>query len=169
MGFGKQKVFGVVLIIIGIVFILNSFWGISGFVIFEGLEDFLGDKIGFAIGMVLVAGGIFTLVLSKERLENMIIASRVKEDSFLSRIAKGVGKKEPINRDINHLISELNRGNTNPGVGTKSISPGIYELRGRNGGRVYYKDSSGGRYEVLGYSDKETQDKVIKHIRKKYS
>ena len=66
------------------------------------------------------------------------------------------------------MIAELNKGNTNPGIGTKTVSTGLYELRGRNGGRVYYRESQKGKYEILGYSDKASQNRVINRLKKLY-
>ena len=110
-------------------------------------------------GAFIIAGGI----------ENKIIGSRIKDSSLLLKVAKDIGKKGAISRDVSHLISELNKGNTSPGVGTKTVSRGIYELRGRNGGRVYYREADKSKYEILGYSDKSSQRKVINYIKNIYN
>ena len=118
--------------------------------------------LGFLSIILLFIGVVLT---RPGKLENMVVSSRVKEDNFLLKEAEKLGKKEAISRDINHLIEQLNKGNTNPGLGTKSICRGIYELRGRNGGRVYYREIGKDQYEILGYSDKDSQEKVIKHLK----
>lgn len=42
----------------------------------------------------------------------------------------------------------------NPGIGTKSIGDGIYKARSRGVARVYFKNTSNGIVEIVGYSNK---------------
>jgi hypothetical protein len=65
MKFEGRKVFGIVLIIAGIVFILNSFVGITGFAVLEGVFGEIGEGWSFVIGLVLV-GGALVFLLKKE-------------------------------------------------------------------------------------------------------
>jgi putative component of toxin-antitoxin plasmid stabilization module len=156
-----QNAASYVLIFIGAVLILNSLSGITGFVIAEAI----GTGISGIIGLALVIGGV---VLFAGGIENKVIGSNVKKDPLLLEIAEDIGNKNSISRDVNHLITQLNKGNTNPGLGTKTVSKGIYELRGRNGGRVYYRKIDNDKYEILGYSDKESQNKVINRLKELY-
>jgi putative component of toxin-antitoxin plasmid stabilization module len=158
----KVRFLGFLFLFIGMgIFFSNS--SITGAVIgassLNNFSSFLSIAL-FFVGIYLIfVGGI----------ENKILSSKVKEDPLLLRIAENIGKKESIKRDINHLIAELNKGNTNPGIGTKTISKGLYELRGRNEGRVYYREIQKGKYEILGYSDKDSQDRAIARLKKLYN
>ncbi len=78
MGVGKQRVFGVVLVVIGIVFILNGIGGMTGFVVFEDVLGGIGKEWSFVVGLVLVVGGIFTLV-SKQHLADLVKYSTRQE------------------------------------------------------------------------------------------
>jgi len=171
----RGKVIGLVLIVAGIFLCLESTLSATGYVVLnESLEN------SFALGglFLLISGSIlfFLFEVGRARLErdssgieNKVISSRVKEDTHLLKIAKDVGKKEKISRDINHLLFELNRGNINPGLGTQHITEGIYEMRGRRGGRVFYREINPGKFEILAYSDKDKQSKVIEYLRNKYA
>lgn len=68
MKFMKQKAVGVLMILAGVIFVLAGFSGVTGFFILEGLKNFVGDKIGFVIGLVLVGGGIGIFLLADERV-----------------------------------------------------------------------------------------------------
>ncbi len=157
----KISLLGFILIFIGlIIFIFNS--SLTGAVIgISSLNNFFNffSIIIFIIGIGLILRG---------GIEERLIISKVKEDPLILRIARDIGGKDSISRDVNHLISELNKGNTNPGIGTKTISRGLYELRGRNGGRVYYRNRGKEGYEILGYSDKGSQRKVINRLKELY-
>jgi hypothetical protein len=38
------------------------------------------------------------------------------------------------------LVKQLSLGNRNPGIETENIFKGVYELRGKNRARVYYRE-----------------------------
>ena len=158
----KKKSLGFIFILLSVVIIISNA-KITGAIIGNSLSNSLSF-----IAVILFGVGVFLIIT--ERLENGVVSSRVKTDPLLTRVAEEVGKREAISRDVNHLITELNKGNTNPGIGTKTIFAGVYELRGRNGGRVYYRQIGGDRYEILGYSDKNktNQRKVINRIKQLY-
>ena len=99
--------------------------------------------------------------------KNRIIRSRVKENKPLLKIARGM--ERDTSRDINQLMLRFNNRNDNPGIGTHQTFNDIYELRARNGGRVYYRRIDEDSYEILAYSEKHTQDRVINILREKYS
>jgi len=157
----KIRLLGFVFLFFGAVIFFSNF-SITGAVIGTSTSNNFFSFISitfFLVGVALIfAGGI----------ENKVIGSRVKKDPLLLRVAEDIGEKDSISRDVNHLIAELNKGNTNPGIGTKTVSTGLYELRGRNGGRVYYRESQKGKYEILGYSDKASQNRVINRLKKLY-
>ena len=53
-------------------------------------------------------------------------------------------------RDVDNLLGQLRAGNANPGIGTRSLSDGFFELRGKNAGRVIVKQTSSGTFDVVG-------------------
>ena len=57
------------------------------------------------------------------------------------------------------------KGNKNPGLGSKHLSGDIYYLRGRNGGRVFYRmvDDT---MDILGKATKANEQKVINLVLK---
>lgn len=155
----KKRLTGEIFVVLAVaIFLFNI--EITGAVIGSAASNLrsLAALVLFIRGLMLINLGI----------GDRVIDSLVKQDPLLFRVAEKVGEKQSISRDINHLIKELNKGNTNPGVGTKTVSKGIYELRGRSGGRVYFRKAGRKKYELLGYSDKNTQSKVINRLKKLY-
>ncbi|MNI12128.1 RHS Repeat protein [compost metagenome] len=93
------------------------------------------------------------------------IISTVKNDKKLLKLAEETfeGNKK-LRDEANNLISQMNNGNMNPGTGTRSIGDGIYEARSRGGARVYFKNTSNGIVEIVGYSNKANQQAVIDRL-----
>ena len=64
------------------------------------------------------------------------------------------------------MVNKLEKG-MNPGKGNKPIGKGISEARGNEGGRVYWRKTKDGKgIEILGKSNKNNQNKVIKEVTK---
>jgi hypothetical protein len=61
-------------------------------------------------------------------------------------------------------MKQLMNGNMNPGKGNKNIFGSIFEARGSNGGRLYFRNVSEGAIEILGYSGKGNQQTVINRL-----
>jgi hypothetical protein len=78
-----------------------------------------------------------------------------------------MGKDQAAQKDVNHLIEQLSLGNDNPGIGTENVFKDVYELRGKNRARVYYREVDG-KIEILGKSVKHNQQKVINILKKMY-
>lgn len=77
-----------------------------------------------------------------------------KKNAQMLKIAKETFKSNPrLSKEASNLLNQFHKGNLNPGIGTHDIGKGIYELRGAEGTRVYFKYVDGG-IEVLGYSSK---------------
>jgi len=122
--------------------------------------------------------------LSKERIKvgmddwlMGIVRSRVKETPLLLKIAEDLSKD--IKNEIDDLIIKFENGLTNPGIGNNYFKIGekqIVELRSRNGARVYLSpvskyypnDLTKTDFEILGYSDKGTQTRVIAILESRY-
>lgn len=94
------------------------------------------------------------------------IKSLVKSDPTLLKLARETfaGNSE-LSRSVNSLLEQLAKGNNNPGIGTRLVENGIYELRARSGARVYFRNTKTG-IEILGYSHKGNQQQVINSILK---
>ena len=96
------------------------------------------------------------------------IVYRIKENPALVREAERAGRDQDAQRSINNLVEQLSLGNRNPGIGTENVFKDVYELRGKNRARVYYREV-GGKIEILGKSVKSNQQKVINILKKMYS
>ena len=74
-----------------------------------------------------------------------------------------MGKDQDAQRDVNHLIEQLEVGNKNPGSGIRRIESliNVSEARAVNGGRVYFRETEDGKIEILGKSNKKNQKRVI--------
>ena len=94
------------------------------------------------------------------------VKSLVKTDKQLLKFAKETfdGSKA-FSKEATDLVDVYRRGG-NPGKGTKDIGDGIMELRGANT-RVYFREGKEGM-EILGYSTKNNQQKVIDRIKSIY-
>ena len=90
------------------------------------------------------------------------IVYRIKKNPALVREAARMGKDQTAQKDINNLIEQLSLGNDNPGIGTRRVKglKNVSEARGRNEGRVYFREKDG-KIEILAKSNKDNQNKVI--------
>lgn len=82
------------------------------------------------------------------------IVYRIKEDAGLVRAAQEACKNADVQKDVNHLEEQLAKGNENPGIGRKLICKGVIERRGKNGGRLYVRESDD-VIEILAKSGKK--------------
>ena len=78
------------------------------------------------------------------------------------------GRDQDAQRSFNNLVEQLSLGNRNPGIGTEPVFKNVYELRGENRARVYYREVDG-TIEILGKSIKDNQQKVIDILRDMYN
>lgn len=95
------------------------------------------------------------------------IVYRIKENPALIREAQQAGRDQDAQRSLNNLVEQLSLGNRNPGIGTENVFKDVYELRGKNRARVYYREVDG-KIEILGKSVKRNQQKVINILKKMY-
>ena len=93
------------------------------------------------------------------------IVYRIKENPALVREAQRAGRDQDAQRSLNNLVDQLSLGNRNPGIGTENVFKDVYELRGKNRARVYYREVDG-KIEILGKSVKSNQQKVINILKK---
>ena len=102
--------------------------------------------------------------LKEKKIE---IVYKIKENPALIREAERAGRDQDAQRSINNLVEQLSLGNRNPGIGTENVFKDVYELRGKNRARVYYREVDG-KIEILGKSVKSNQQKVINILKKMY-
>ena len=95
------------------------------------------------------------------------IVYRIKENPALVREAQRSGRDQDAQRSLNNLVEQLASGNPNPGIGTEHVFKDVYELRGKNRARVYYREVDG-KIEILAKSVKSNQQKVINILKKMY-
>lgn len=96
------------------------------------------------------------------------IGSRIGAHPGLVREAERATQNPAVQREVNQLVEQFRNGNINPGLGNRSLNfGGVHEMRGRNGGRVYFRNVEGG-IEILGKSDKSNQERVIGILRELY-
>lgn len=95
------------------------------------------------------------------------IVYRIKENPALVREAERMGRDQAAQKDVNNLIEQLSLGNQNPGIGNGRVQglKNVSEARGRNEGRVYFREK-GGKIEILAKSNKDNQKKVIDILQK---
>jgi hypothetical protein len=97
-----------------------------------------------------------------KNVEKIEIVDKIKESPGLRREAEKIIKDQAAQRDINHLIEQLSLNNKNPGKRNRKVQglKNVTEARGKNGGRVYFRERDG-KIEILGKSNKKNQDKVL--------
>lgn len=95
------------------------------------------------------------------------IVYKIKENPALIREAERMGKDQAVQKDVNHLIEQLSLGNENPGIGNQRVKglKNVSEARGRNEGRVYFRQKNG-KIEILAKSNKDNQNKGIDILEK---
>ena len=114
----------------------------------------------------LVAAGISAVFLIPGSDFLKPVKSLVKTDKQLLKFAKETfNGSKAFSKEANDLVDIYRKGG-NPGKGTKDIGDGIMELRGANT-RVYFREGKEGM-EILGYSTKNNQQKVIDRIKNVY-
>lgn len=95
------------------------------------------------------------------------VFSSINKDKRLVRAAEEMGKDSTLQREADELVQKFLSGNTNPGSGSNFLFDGIYELRSKNGARVYYRMTDGSM-EILGKSNKKNQNNVINALEDLY-
>jgi len=64
-----KRVIGVLLVVVGVVFILNSLSGVTGFAVLEDVIGQVGDTWSLVGGLVLVVGGVLVFASGREEEE----------------------------------------------------------------------------------------------------
>ena len=119
------------------------------------VEDYHTYHVGFDSVLVHNAGNEYKA------------ASKIGENTNLVKEAEKAGKNQQVQNEMNHLINEFLSGNSNPGIGSKNLFKDICYLRGRNGGRVFYRMTNG-TMEILAKANKGNEQNVINILKKLY-
>jgi RHS repeat-associated protein len=126
-----------------------DFTGIAGTV--RGLQTGNKTETAFGIlGMVTHVGGI---------------TSAIGRDVALSGLAREAGSS--VQKGLDGLVTQLARGNLNPGIGTKNLFGNVFYARARDGARVFFR-RSGDQIEILAKASKKNEAAVINRLKKLY-
>jgi RHS repeat-associated protein len=120
-----------------------------------------GSNLMQGTGFVL---SLFTGV-GEERMAIKGATSLIKESNTLVKAAQKAGSNEAVQKEINSLVKQFLSGNANPGIGSKHLINDIFYLRGREGGRIFYRLKDG-VFEILGKSSKDNEQQVIDTVTK---
>ena len=108
--------------------------------------------------------GVFSLVEGGGPAGARLV-SRIGRHPGLTREASKLSG--PLQRSVDHLTSELARGNLNPGIGTKHLFGDIFYARSRDGARVFFRQGDGG-IEILAKATKQNEARVIRMLEETY-
>lgn len=118
-------------------------------------------------GTLIILLGIAAL---RKGLEHKImLTSVIKMDSGLHKLTKEAVRNQYVKRDLDHLTYELAKGNFQAGIGLGYIQgTDVNEMRGRRGGRLYFRRIGPEHYEIVAKSGKGNQERVIKKLQELY-
>ncbi len=154
--------------ITGTIFLINAELNITG--------AFLGFKnmtilLSFLLGIMFLFLSIVIFSTASLALEGRVISSSIKSHPSILKLTQEAVKSPIIEREMNHLIEELYKGNFEAGLGHPGHIEGtkIHYLRGRNGARLYYRRRGEDNYEVVAKSAKgRNQEQVIDKLKEIY-
>lgn len=96
------------------------------------------------------------------------VTSSISKDPMLVKAADAAGKDQRVQKELDDLVQQYINGNKNPGLGNKSLSgTGIMYMRGRNGARVFFRDTPNG-IEIVAKASKGNEPQVIKRLNEIY-
>lgn len=93
------------------------------------------------------------------------LTSSNEQNSRLVKEAEIAGKSHQAG--IDKLTAQLSVGNLNPGIGSKSLGSGISYARGRDGARVFFRQTEN-VVDILGKPSKANESVVIKEVLKAF-
>jgi len=108
--------------------------------------------------------------MQNNKNKKIVLSSSVKKDNTLLRLAREATKNQTVQRELNHLILELSKGNFEAGLGPGHIKKtDVYYSRGDHGARLFYRkigeDENNIYIDIVGYSAKgRNEDKVINKL-----
>ncbi len=161
-----MRVLSFIMFIIGTLFLINAQLDITG--AFLGFKS-LNVLISFFIGIMLLFLAVVIFSTATLTLEKAVaLKSSIHKYPSILRLTQEAAKNQDVQRDLDHLEEELQKGNFEAGLGHPGHIEGtsIFYLRGRNGGRVYYRKAGESDYEIVGKSAKgRNQEQVIDKLK----
>lgn len=166
----KKRIFffitGGILLIFSMLLTRSSFSALlTGSVIGIPNELAPSSLVVFSLLLISVVLLIFATLEKKIKL-----VSSIHQNESLRRLTEEATRNEAVQRELDHFVDELSKGHLAglPQQGHIGRTD-IYYLRGRRGGRLYYRKTEEG-YEVVGKSAKgRNQDQVIQKLKELYS
>jgi hypothetical protein len=174
------KIFGLLVFLIGVIFSLNSSMSFTGGFIGSGA---LIHSLSFFLGIAFLILGIIIFSTSSLYHQNTapsleqraiskpyLISSSIKAHPSLLRLTEDTVEDPVIEREMNHLIEELSKGNIQAGLGHPGHIQGtkINYLRGRNGARLLFQQKGKDKYEIVAKASKKNEQQVIDALKKVY-
>ena len=154
--------------IAGAIFLINAELNItSAFLGFKNMTVLLS----FLIGIMFLFLSIVIFSTASLALEGKVISSSIKSHPSILRLTQEAVKSPIIEREMNHLIEEMYKGNFEAGLGHPGHIEGtkIHYLRGRNGARLYYRKRGEEDYEIVAKSAKgRNQEQVLDKLKEIY-
>jgi len=108
----------------------------------------LGVLRNISKGAASASRGLPRVGRSLSAAADITTRSTIGRSSYATRLAEGLGQQAQ--RDVDNLLGALRGGNMNPGIGTRALSNGFFELREANAGRVIVKQTSSTAFDVVG-------------------
>jgi len=170
-----KKILGFALFLLGATLLINYQTSITGsFLGYESRAYVFTFWVGFALltlGIIIFSTA--SIYRPSPTLEQRVIpiSSSIKQNSSLLRLTEDAVRDEAVEREMNHLIKELSKGNFEAGLGHPGHIEGtkINYLRGRNGARLYYQRKGENSYNIVAKSAKgRNQEQVIDKLKEIY-
>ena len=156
---------------LGMFFIVNSSWSITGAVLEVPVRVSDNILVGFGfLGLAEITN------LAGDSNSRPRVISRIKKYPRLAALTEQACRNDEIQRGINNLENELYKGNLTAGLRHQGhlIGTDVDYLRERHGARLYYRiyhndKNDEDMIEIVAKSGKgKNQDSVINILRKKY-
>jgi len=158
---------------------LSAVFLAAGIFMFSPYQKITGSFIGSLssgsitnsfLGIVFLIASVL-LVAAHSNLEKITLTSAIKKSSALLKLTKDAVENQKVQKELDHLVKELTKGNFEAGLGKPGHIKGtdISYLRGRNGARLYYHKTGKKHYEIVAKSSKgRNQNQIISKIRELY-
>jgi len=153
----------------GIFLLINSYSNITGAVI--GVSASANSIPNSFLGVLFIVSSIVLFATTHSELEKITLSSAIKKSPSILRLTQDAVRNQTVERELNHLVKELSKGNFEAGLGKPGHISGtdVFYLRGRNGARLYYHQIEENSYEIVAKSAKgRNQDQVIAKIEEIY-
>ncbi|MBU2638122.1 MAG: hypothetical protein KJ955_04060 [Nanoarchaeota archaeon] len=136
---------------------------ITGAAIGSAPASFLLPLTGTAIVLLGIAA------LRKGLEHHVMLTSAIKKDDRILRLTREAVRNQDVEKDLKHLVYELSKGNLQAGLGLAHVQgTDVNEMRGRRGGRLYFRRVGPEHYEIVAKSGKDNQEQVISRLRGLY-